>query len=243
MLPILNLGPLALPVPGLVLLAAYWIGASLAERRATRQGAQPELVGNLLYYALITAILGARLGYALRFPAAFIESPASLISLNLDLLDPWSGLAAALLLALVYGQRKDMDGWRTLDALAPFLASMGLGLALSQLASGAAYGLPSDLPWAIDLWGASRHPSQAYDVIAAALILWAVLRTPAEQAPGKAFLNFVLLTASAHLLLGAFDAAASTLPNGWRLSQVLAWLAIAVVLWQQRQASLAKQVE
>jgi phosphatidylglycerol:prolipoprotein diacylglycerol transferase len=243
MLPILNLGPLALPLPGLLALAAYWIGASLAERRASYHKAKPELISNLLYFALIAAILGARLGYALRFPAAFIESPASLISLNLDLLDPWSGLAAALLFALVYGQRKGMDPLPTLDALTPFLASLTLGVALSQLASGAAYGLPSDLPWAIELWGASRHPSQAYDAIAAALILWSVLRGSGAAKPGQTFLNFVLLTAGAQLLLGAFDAATATLPNGWRLSQVGAWLAIVAVLWLQRQDALAKQVK
>ncbi len=243
MLPILNLGPLALPVPGLLVLAAYWIGASLAERRAERYQSQPEVIGNLLYYALMASILGARLGYALRYPAAFVASPASLLSLNLNLLDVWSGLAAALLFGLAYGQRKGLQTGTTLDALTPFLASLALGLALSQLASGAAYGLPSDLPWAIELWGASRQPSQAYDAIAGALILGAILRGRATKQPGQTFMNFVLLTASAHLLLGAFDAAAATLPNGWRLNQIGAWFAIAAVLWLQRQPARTKQVE
>jgi phosphatidylglycerol:prolipoprotein diacylglycerol transferase len=232
MLPILQVGPLAVPVPGLVLLAAFWIGASLAERRAARYQVDPEQVGNLLFYGLLAGILGARLGYALLYPNAFLQSPGSLLSLDSNLLDPASGLLVALLFGLIYAQRQDMALWPTLDALTPFLAVMAVALALANLASGQAYGLPSELPWTIELWGARRHPVQLYQALAAGAILWTVLRAPAQLRAGSTFLRFTLLSASARLLLEAFRADGAVLPNGWRLAQIGAWLVLALVVWQ-----------
>ena len=232
MLPILQVGPLALPLPPLLILIAFWLGANLSERRAPRHGIQANLVGDLLFYGLIAGILAARLGYALRFPSAFIDSPASLISTNLDLFDIWGGLAGALIFGLAYALRKEMALWPTLDAITPFLAAMALGIPLANLAAGSAYGLPAELPWAIELWGQARHPVQVYEALAAALILWAVMRTSAaRRIPGDLFLNFVMLSAAALLLLGAFRAEGSLLPNGWRTIQVLAWF-VAAGAWQ-----------
>lgn len=244
MLPILQIGPVALPLPPLLLLVAFWLGGSLSERRAAKHGASPDLLGNLLVYGLIAGILSARLGYLLRFPDAFVRSPASILSTNLDLLDPISGMAGALIFGLVYGQRKTMSFWHTLDALVPFLATLSLGVALANLAAGQAYGLPSDLPWAIDLWGAARHPVQAYQALAAATILLAMLRDRGTNvAAGIHFFSFMLLTASAHLMLGAFRAEAELLPNGWRLNQIVAWLGMAAALWGLRWVKQPGQVE
>ncbi len=49
---------------------------------------------------------------------------------------------------------------------------MMLAVPLANLASGDAFGAPSSLPWAIELWGAARHPVQIYEAVAAGLILW-----------------------------------------------------------------------
>ncbi len=46
---VLQIGSLALPVPGLVLLIGVWIGLSLAEREAARLGLNPEAVYNLAF--------------------------------------------------------------------------------------------------------------------------------------------------------------------------------------------------
>ena len=53
MLPTLQLGPLALQVPGLVLLAGLWLGLTLSERRARRIGENSGDLVNLVFIALI----------------------------------------------------------------------------------------------------------------------------------------------------------------------------------------------
>lgn len=234
MLPVLQIGPLSVPTSGLILLAGLWVGLSLSERFARRFKSDPEIISNLLFFSLLAAILGARLSYALRFPNAFIEHPASLISLNPGLLDPWGAAGAALLSALIYGQRKNLRFWPTLDAVTPAIASLILALALSNLASGMGYGMPSELPWSIELWGTSRHPTQIYEALAAFFILAYLLRRPAPngKAAGSQFLDFAALSAASRLFLEAFRGDSPLLPNGWRLIQILAWLALAGSIWQ-----------
>jgi phosphatidylglycerol:prolipoprotein diacylglycerol transferase len=242
MLPILQIGPLSVQTSGLVLLIGLWIGLGLSERYAKGFGSDPEEMSNLAFYSLLGAIVGARLSYAVRFPNAFTESPASLISLNPGLLDPWGAVVSALLIGLIYGQRKELSFWQTLDSLTPGFATLAIAAAISQLASGEAYGLSTDLPWAIDLWGAMRHPSQIYATLAAAAILYYMLtqRTGRKLPPGNFFIEFIALSAGSRLFLEAFRGDSALLPNGWRIVQLLAWLGLAASLYWLNRPKKAK---
>lgn len=235
MLPVLPIGGLALPVPGLVVILGLWIGLALAERQASKYGINPTLIYNLAFTALVAGVIGARLAYVVRFPEVFLATPLNLFSRNLGLLDLWGGIATAILAGMVYGQRKKLALWPTLDALTPALAVFAIALGLSNLASGAAFGAPSSVPWAIELWGDRRHPVQVYETLAAGLILWAVwpgrgLFTNLPAA-GVTFLTFVALSAAARLFLEAFRGDSLLLPGGLRTAQVLAWLVLAASLW------------
>jgi len=237
MLPILQVGPLSLQSSGLVLLIGMWLGLSLSERYAKSFGSDPEEISNLAFYSLMAAILGARLSYALRFPSAFSDSPASLVSLNPGLLDPWGAVAGAILVALIYGQRKGLSLGSSLDALTPAFATLAVAAALSNLASGQGYGLPADLPWSIDLWGASRHPSQIYEGAASlAIVFWLLgQRAKISRAAGTFFVDFLALSAGSRLFFEAFRGDGVLLPNGWRVAQLLAWLVLAASLYFLQQ--------
>lgn len=237
MLPILQIGPLAIQTPGLILLLGLWLALSLSERAAARLGLNPNLIYNLTFAALIGGLLGARLGYVARYPEAFAASPASLISPNPGLLDAWGGLTGAALVALIYGQRKGLRLWPTLDALTPGLAVLGVALGLANLASGAAFGAVTGLPWGIELWGATRHPAQIYASLAAALILlllWPggkLFRRLNEIAPGVIFWAFSTLSAFSRLLLETWRGDSVLVLGGVRQAQIVAWLVLALSLW------------
>jgi hypothetical protein len=49
MFPILQIGPLAIQVPGLIILAGLWLGLSLAERRAKKRESNPSVLYNLVF--------------------------------------------------------------------------------------------------------------------------------------------------------------------------------------------------
>lgn len=221
---------LAPPRHLILLLAALWIGLALAEKRAAQHNVSKEALNNIVYYGLFGYILGGRLLYALENLPAFAQSPLSLISLNLDLFDPLSGLIVAVIVGFVYGFREKLPLRPTLDALTPLFAMLMVGLALSHLAAGTAFGSPTDLPWGIELWNATRHPTQIYELIAALLILAIIWFRNGVTASGSDFLSFIALTAGARLFLEAFRGDSSLIVGGLRLAQILAWLILFVTL-------------
>jgi prolipoprotein diacylglyceryl transferase len=243
MFPILQIGPLAVQVPGLVLIAGLWIGLTISERRAHRLGENPSHLYNIVFITLIAGVIGARLSYAVTYPEAFIENPLSLISLNPGLLDPFAGGLIALGANAIYLFRKKIPIWSTLDALTPLMAILGIAIGISHIASGSAFGIPTHLPWGIELWGAIRHPTQIYELIIATGILVIIIildRTSWNSNPGNLFLSFISLTTFSRLFLEAFRGDSILFESGIRIAQVVSWLVLAVCLgllgWQNQKS-------
>ena len=242
MFPVLQVGPLALQVPGLLVLLGLWLGLNLAERRAPRHDIHPETLYNLVFYSLAAGVIGARLAYAARFPDAFLRSPASLLSIQPGLFDPTGGLIIAVLTGWITIQRKSLDPMRTLDALTPLLAVLAVALPLANLSRGSGYGAAADLPWSIEIWGAARHPSQIYESLAAAAILFVLerpgSRQPKDSLPGIRFFSFVAFSAGTRLFLEAFRGDSALILGGLRVTQLAAWIIAAgslYTLWKLRE--------
>jgi phosphatidylglycerol:prolipoprotein diacylglycerol transferase len=151
-------------------LVALWLGLALAEKRSAQHNISKDALNNLVYYSLFGYVLGGRLFYVLSNLMVFAQSPLSIFSLNLDLFDPLGALAAVFLVGFVYGARQKLPLWPAFDALTPLCATLAIGLSLSHLAAGTAFGSPTTLPWGIELWNATRHPTQIYDLIADVLM-------------------------------------------------------------------------
>jgi phosphatidylglycerol:prolipoprotein diacylglycerol transferase len=231
MFPIFHIGPLAIQAPGLILIISLWLGISLAEHFAARRNISPEALTGLVLSLLMAAILGARMTYIARYPSAFMENPASIVSLNPALLDTFGGFAFAFIVALLYGRRNKMPMLGTLDALVPLFAMLAIGLGLSHLASGAAFGLQTTLPWGIDLWGAKRHPSQVYEIIAGLIALVLILPELSKPSiPGILFLKFVAFTSGWLLFLEAFRGDSKLIAGNIRVLQVIAWSILATAM-------------
>jgi len=233
MFPNLQVGPLSIQVPGLVLLLSLWLGLTLSERRARRHGEDTNYLYNLVLITLLAGLLGARLSYAITYPDAFSANPSSLLSLNPGLLDPPAGAFIALGAAFVFIYRNKLPLWTTLDELTPLLAMMAIGIGVSHLASGSAFGKPTGLPFGIQLWGAVRHPTQIYEILLGSLVLitiWLIDKTAWSQNQGNLFLTFIALTAISRLFLEAFRGDSLLLANGIRSAQLYAWVLLAICL-------------
>ncbi|MDK1028245.1 MAG: prolipoprotein diacylglyceryl transferase [Anaerolineae bacterium] len=215
----------------ILVVAAIWVGLYFAEKWAPKHGVKLNDLNNIIFLPMIGYIIGGRLLFAIENFSAFAKNPQSLVSLNLDLFDPSGGLLIAGIVALIYGQRKKLSLWPTLDALTPVLAIFAVGIALSHLASGSAFGKETSLPWGVELWGVLRHPSQIYEIIAALLILSLLWFQKPGQHPGVYFLNYIGLTIGARLFLEAFRGDSVIILGGLRLAQVVAWIFLAMSLF------------
>jgi len=239
MLPILQIGPLAIQTPGLIILIGIWIGLDMSERQAKLFGLDGGRIFSLLAWMLGAGLIGARLVFAASQMAIFTANPLSLFSLSPQLLNLPGGLAAALGAGLAYGQRQKLPLWTTLDALSTPLAILAVASAVANFASGDAFGVTSNLPWAIDFLGARRHPSQIYETLAglaAAALVWPrpVGRLDAwlRAAPGLRFWVFIAASALARLALEPFRAGAELILGQFHLAQVVSWSILALSLWQ-----------
>jgi phosphatidylglycerol:prolipoprotein diacylglycerol transferase len=117
--------------------------------------------------------------------------------------------------------------------LTPFFAILSLSMAFSHLASGNAFGSPTSLPWAIDLWGMPRHPTQIYEIllsIGILILIWPGKGLLWDSQPGVTFLRFLALTAIGVILLEAFRGDSILIIQGLRRDQVIAWITLAASL-------------
>lgn len=215
----------------ILLVAALWFGLTLAEKRSQKHGISKEQLNNIVFYGLFSFIIGGRILFALNNLPAFAQSPLSIFSPNPDLFDPTSGVLTMLLVGFIYGQRQKLLLWGTLDSLTPVFAMIAIGLSLSHLAAGTAFGSPTNVAWGMDLWNATRHPTQIYELIASLLIFGLLWSQKTDSPPGIYFLTFVALTAGTRLFLEAFRGDSTLLFGEYRLAQVAAWILLAMTFF------------
>ena len=151
MYPVLQVGSLAIAVPGLALLIGVWVALELAEREATRLALNPDAVYRLASSALVAGLIGARLAYVARYLSVYASDPLGIFSLNSATLAPAEGALIGVTAAFVYGARRQLPLRATLDALAPALAALAVAVAVAHAASGDAFGAPAQLPWTVFL--------------------------------------------------------------------------------------------
>ena len=190
-----------------------------------------ELLDKALLIGTISAIFGARFSYIISYPSAFKGDISSIFSLNTALLDPAGGFVIGFISVFLLVSRQKIEFWNFLDSLTPFLGVFIPAYFLSRFASGSGFGLATNLPWGIYLWGTTRHPVQLYltflSLIPLAIIL---LYAPAKKLPsGSTFLIFTIFTSSYILFIAAFQVP-NSLIAGFRFEQIASWIIILISL-------------
>jgi phosphatidylglycerol:prolipoprotein diacylglycerol transferase len=219
---------LAPPRHVILLFAALWIGLTLAEKRLERHNISKAELNNIVFYGIVGYILGGRLLYALENLSIFARSPLSIFSPNIDLFDPFAAIVTTIIVGLIYGNRKGLPLWSALDAFTPLFAILAIGMSLSHLAANEIFGTPTNVPWGMEHLDEIRHPVQFYELIASILIFgWIWLRKTDPRA-GMYFLSFAALTAAARLFLESFRGDSTLIFGGLRLTQVIAWMVLAL---------------
>ena len=236
MFPYLSLGPFILPMASLALLAGLWIGLAFIEREAARLKINASTFSNVIFYSLVAGLIGARLGYALEFPAVYLSRPISLFSLTPTTLSPLTGLAVGLIAFAIFVQRNGIPTRPMLDAIAPGLALFMALVGLAHILSGDAYGAPTNVPWAIRLWNEYRHPSQFYETFIGLTIFLVIReRFPKPEGAGLNFLLTIALSSAARVFLEAFRGDSVFWPGGFREAQVIALIMLAISFYWMRK--------
>ncbi|MDO9087824.1 MAG: prolipoprotein diacylglyceryl transferase [Anaerolineaceae bacterium] len=231
MFPIINIGPLAVQTPGLLIIIGVYIFILIGEKQSLRYSIKPNDLSNIVYIFLLSTILIGRLAYVFRFPTIFIENPISLLSINLDLFDFASGLLLSLLVVMIFMQRKNINIFNFLDAITYAFLVLLIFFFLAQFAAGNLYGKPSDLPWAINLWGAPRHPLQLYYLLGLAPIFFLTFRSAQKNfQSGILFARTICSVSILVIFLDFFNGNSNNVIANFNTIQISAWTLMVILL-------------
>lgn len=165
--------------------AAWWLG-----RRRLAQGRLPGVdadgFGDLLFYAFLGVLLGARIGYVLFYDlAGFLANPLMLFNIRGGGMSFHGGLLGVLLGCLWWSRQRGLHWFDVLDFVAP-LAPIGLGLGrIGNWINGELYGRLTSHPLGVvfphsDLGPYTGLPMQQLQQLHAQGLLEAYARWPSQ---------------------------------------------------------------
>jgi phosphatidylglycerol:prolipoprotein diacylglycerol transferase len=202
-------------------LAATW----LASRRAREYGQNPDMAWDLLPWALIGGIIGARIWHIFTPPASMVAvgktteyyftHPLEMLNFRLGGLGIPGAVIGGFLAVLIYTRRREISVLIWADIIAP-------GLALAQAIgrwgnffNQELYGGPTDLPWKLFIAPNKRlaefqsveyyHPLFFYEFLwnlfNAGFLIWIGRRFKDRLFPGDLFLMYMVIYGVGRFLL------------------------------------------
>ena len=169
---VLRLGPLRLSVYGLSAAVGLIAALSLSQWTAQLVGIRSQELWDAGWFAVTAAFVISRLLLIVRDPHAFVTLPLVVLALPSF---TYAGMALTTLAVLAYVRRKRLPLPALMDAWAPCAALLACALSLGHYFEGTDVGMPTSLPWGIQVSGAGRvQPVQLFG-FAVSLLLLAVL--------------------------------------------------------------------
>ena len=230
MLPTISLGPLSLPTYPLIILLGYFVGLWFASKVAERRMIDPDHVFNMGFYGVIAGFVFGRIGHVALYFSAYRTDFWSVLSPNMTAIEPFVAVFAALGVVAWYQRKYQLPIASLIDAFAGAGLVWLASLALAEGLNGLKFGEPTMMPWAIYQWNVARHPVQFYEFIGILVVIlgfWSLLQ---RLRPGFAALVAVGGYAGVRLIVDAFRAEPAVVGAGLRLSQVVAWSVLLLVL-------------
>jgi len=237
MLPVLQIGPVAVRAPELALLAGLWLGLEIASRAGKRHGLDPDRIYSIGFWSTLGGAVAARAAFVWMNLSIYQQiQPVSRALLSAISLSPgteieWIGLLVALLIAAALTRRWKLPALRLADAFSPGLAAMAAAVSFANLLSGEAYGIETSLPWGISLWGAQRHPIQIYFALAFIGILVVLWRWQDRPNPAGMLCQwFLIFSGMTILLIEPLRADSPLVLNDIRAPQVIALVLVLAAM-------------
>lgn len=241
MLQTLEIGPFALRTAQLLIIVGLAISLEVITRYANYRDSNSQSLQNSLWIGFVVFLLGSRATYIVQNWSAYQDDIGAWISLTPQALSPLGGVVFVAVALIGYTMLRNISLRLLLDVLAPGIGVLAIFVGLAFLAEGDYFGTETDLPWAIELWGADRHPTQAYAVIGGVvtLLVWARWQNELSFA-GQGFLLIIAGNTVTWLLVSMLLANPSVLFNEYRREQIAMWIVLVVIafiwnIWQDNE--------
>ncbi|MEW6624265.1 MAG: prolipoprotein diacylglyceryl transferase [Bacillota bacterium] len=230
-----ELGPFAVRWYGIIISSAVAIGILLAYRETARHKIDPDHVLSIAIAALPAAFIGARVYYVIfRWNEYFRFYPEEIIAVWHGGLAIHGGIIGGVLAGYLVVRKYKLNFWKMADIFAP---SLILGQAIGRwgnFINQEAYGYPTDLPWAMYIDGAYRHPTFLYESLwNLGVFAYLIYRRHHPQTrEGELFTSYLILYSLGRVVIEMFRTD-SLMLGPFRVAQLIsiAIIAAGVILY------------
>lgn len=246
----IQLGPVSIHWYGIIIDAAFIIGALLAYRHAVKSGVSTDHLLNLIIIIIPSALIGARLYYVIFNWHNYLYNPMEALAIWHGGLAIHGGLLGSTLAGFFYIKKHKLDFWQYADVFAP---SVILGQAIGRwgnFINQEAYGIPasrefiSHFPVFIQkqmfIEGQYRHPAflyeSAWDVLVFLLLVIVFRR---RSFPGQIMLLYLTLYSLGRFFIEGLRTDSEML-GPIRLAQLVSVVLIALSVFIYYKKAAAK---
>ncbi|MEK6942850.1 MAG: prolipoprotein diacylglyceryl transferase [Nanoarchaeota archaeon] len=233
-IPPLQIGPFHVNMYGIMFALGAFIAIKIAAKEARKRNAKEDVIHDIALYLLFGGIIGARLFYVLFY------WPNDVSFDFFDIFKIWEGglaffggIIGAIIVGYYYLRKRNLSFWAYADIFTiPLIIGHIFGRAGDYLTGGHP-GKITNLPWAIYMDNALRHPVVLYEIIGLFAILGIIyLLKKKSHFDGFLFWPYITLYSIQRLFLDIFRAE-STDPKflGLTPSQYIALIIVAVSLY------------
>ncbi|MHB8984077.1 MAG: prolipoprotein diacylglyceryl transferase [Carboxydocellales bacterium] len=231
---IMNISPIALQFGsltirwyGVLIAIALFVGTLLALRAARRENVDEDHLLNLILIAAPLAMIGARLYYVVFNWRDYSADPLEMLRIWHGGLAIHGALITAVIIGYIYARRYSLNFWQLADIVAP---SLILGQAIGRWGNffnQEAYGYATNLPWAMYIDGAYRHPTFLYESLWDLLVFGLLLlfRRKVSGPKGQLFLIYLSLYSLGRFFIESFRTD-SLMLGPFRTAQVISLITI-----------------
>lgn len=173
----LTIGSFELRWYGLMYLAGFIVGYFLGHYRAKHyaQNFSKTEVDDLLTIAMLSVVIGGRLGYVIFYdPLIYINDPLEILRIWNGGMSFHGGLIGVIVAFWYFAKTRHKKFLEVADFLTPLVPQAIFFGRLGNFINGELWGKTTELPWGIIFPAAGpypRHPSQLYEALLEGLVL------------------------------------------------------------------------
>lgn len=175
---------------GIFTALAFLVAISLAVKKAEKLRIDKNIIYDLSFYIIISAIIGARIGFFITHPSEF--SFINFFKIWQGGMAFFGGFILSFITAFIYIRKKNLNFWKIVDLFAfPAIIGHIIGR-IGCYITGEHIGKPADLPWSIYQEGVLRHPVILYEIIGL-IIIAVIISNIKNKRQGTIFLTYLAL--------------------------------------------------
>lgn len=203
-----TIGPIEVRYYGLMWALGFIISAYIISNIMKREGYPEKMFDSFFWYALLSTVIGSRLGHCLFYdPGYYLTHPVEILYIHQGGMAS-HGAAVGLLIGLwLFSKKNKLPYIWSLDRIGILVAISGTLVRIGNFMNSEIFGRPTSLPWGVEFvmsneWnalykGLPCHPTQLYEALAYLIIfvvmVWLYYRKDlARRRPGAMFGIFLI---------------------------------------------------